>query len=233
VIRSVGVIVPAHDEQDLLPFCLAGVRRALQALRGMPVHLVVVADACRDRTAAVARRGGASVVSIDAGSAGAARAAGAREVLRRTRRLNPADVWLATTDADTLVPARWLRQQVRHAGQGWDAIVGTIQVADWSGYPPGTRSLFRQRYERFDTGTGQHGHVHGANLGFRASAYLAAGGFPELPTAEDHALVAALTAGGSRVLRTRALPVITSARRDSRAPDGFSGYLARLEATSA
>ena len=48
--------------------------------------------------------------------------------------------------------------------------------------------MFRERYERFDTGTGQHAHVHGANLSFRASAYLEAGGFPELPTAEDHAL---------------------------------------------
>jgi glycosyltransferase involved in cell wall biosynthesis len=242
VIRSVGVIVPAHDEQDLLPACLASVRRAAQALRGVPVHLVVVADDCRDRTVRVARRGGAAVVSIDARSAGAARAAGAREVLRRTGPLDPANVWLATTDADTLVPAYWLRQQVRHASQGWDAIVGTIQVADWSGYPPGTRALFRERYEGVEGvkgvegvegGAGQHGHVHGANLGFRASAYLRAGGFPELPTAEDHALVAALTAGGSRVLRTRALPVVTSARRESRAPHGFSHYLARLEATPA
>jgi glycosyltransferase involved in cell wall biosynthesis len=187
VIRSVGVIVPAHDEQDLLPSCLASVRRAAQALRGMPVYVVVVADACRDRTVQAARRGGASVVSISARSAGAARAAGAREVLRRTSHLDPTNVWLATTDADTLVPAHWLRQQVRHASQGWDAI----------------------------------------------SAYLSAGGFPLLPTAEDHALVAALTVGGSRVLRTRALPVITSARRHSRAPDGFRDYLVRLEATPA
>jgi glycosyltransferase involved in cell wall biosynthesis len=233
VIRSVGVIVPAHDEQDLLPSCLASVRRAAQALRGVQVHVVVVADACRDRTAAAARRGGASVVSISARSAGAARAAGVREVLRRTRHLDPANVWLATTDADTLVPACWLRQQARHASQGWDAIVGTIQVADWSGYPAGTRSLFRERYEGVDNVTGQHGHVHGANLGFRASAYLAAGGFPDLPTAEDHALVAALAGAGSRVLRTRALPVTTSARRESRAPHGFSHYLTQLEATSA
>ena len=239
MIRSVGVIVPAHDEQNLLPHCLASVRRAARALQGMPVHLVVVADACRDRTAAVARRGGASVVSINASSVGAARAAGAREVLRRTGQLDPENVWLATTDADTLVPAQWLRQQVRHARQGWDAIIGTIQVADWSGYPSGMRARFRERYERYEgsegsaTEIGQHSHVHGANLGFRASAYLRAGGFPALPTAEDHALVAALTAGGSRVLRTHALPVTTSARRDSRAPHGFGHYLAQLEATSA
>jgi glycosyltransferase involved in cell wall biosynthesis len=243
-IGAVGVIVPAHNEQDLLPSCLARVRRAAQALGGTPVHLVVVADACRDLTAQAARRGGASVVTISARNAGAARAAGAREVLRRTGHLDPASVWLATTDADTQVPARWLQQQARYAGQGWDAVVGTIRVADWSGYPPAMRSLFRERYDREpyepdepgepdDTRAKQHPHVHGANLGFRASAYLRAGGFPALATAEDHALVAALTADGSRVLRTRALPVITSARRISRAPHGFAHYLSRLEATPA
>jgi glycosyltransferase involved in cell wall biosynthesis len=204
-------------------------RRAARALRGTPVHLVVVADACRDRTLQAARRGGASVITISASSVGAARAAGAREMLRRAAHLNPADIWLATTDADTLVPPCWLRQQARYASQGWDAVVGTIRVVDWSGYPPGTRALFRRRYA---SGTGPHSHVHGANLGFRASAYLRAGGFPAVPTAEDHALVAALTAGGSRVLRTRALPVATSARREARAPHGFGHYLAELDATA-
>jgi glycosyltransferase involved in cell wall biosynthesis len=230
VIRSVGVVVPAHNEQDLLPSCLASLRRAAQALRGTPVHVVVVADACRDRTVQVARRGGAAVVTIGARSVGAARAAGVREVLRRTGHLDPADVWLATTDADTLVPARWLREHARYGDQGWDAVAGTVRVADWSGYQPGARSLFRKRY---GTGTGAHPHVHGANLGFRAAAYLRAGGFPDVPTAEDRALVAALTATGSRVRRTRALPVVTSARREGRAPHGFSGYLADLDAASA
>jgi glycosyltransferase involved in cell wall biosynthesis len=52
VIRTVGVIVPAHDEEELLPSCLASPRRAARALRGThQVRLVVVADACRDRTA--------------------------------------------------------------------------------------------------------------------------------------------------------------------------------------
>jgi glycosyltransferase involved in cell wall biosynthesis len=230
VIRSIGVIVPAHNEQDLLPACLASLRRAARALPGVPVRLVVVADACGDQTAEAARRSGASVVRIDARSAGQARAAGARAILRRARHLDPADLWLATTDADTLVPARWLRQQARYASQGWDAIVGTVQVTDWSGRPPGTRSLFRDRYH---AGTGPHPHVHGANLGFRASAYLAAGGFPGVPTGEDHAFVAALAATGSRVLRTRALPVATSARRESRAPGGFGDYLGRLDSASA
>jgi hypothetical protein len=187
----------------------------------------VVADTCGDRTAAVARHGGATVVTIGARSVGAARAAGVREVLRRTAHLDPADVWLATTDADSLVPARWLREHARQGDRGWDALAGTVRVADWTGRRASLRSLFRERY---GAGRGRHSHVHGANLGFRASAYLRAGGFPEVPTAEDHALIAALTANGSRVRRTRALAVTTSARREARAPHGFSHYLTELEA---
>ena len=221
------MVVPAHDEQDLLPVCLASLRRAARPLRGLGVHLVVVADRCRDRTAEAARRGGAAVVTIDAQRAGAARAAGIREVLRRTSHLDPAEVWLATTDADSIVPPCWLREQARYANRGWDAVAGTIRVADWSGRHPGARSLFRRRYGR---GTGPHPHVHGANLGFRAAAYLRAGGFPDVTTGEDRALVAALDAAGSRVLRTRALIVVTSARREARAPHGFGDYLAGLDA---
>lgn len=227
MIRSIGVIVPARNEQDLLPSCLASVRRAAQAVRGIPVHLVVVADASRDRTPQVARRSGAAVVTVSAGNVGAARAAGVREVLNHTGYLDPADVWLATTDADTLVPSGWLRLQARYANQGWDAVAGTIRIADWSGRRPGARSLFRRRY---GTGTGRHSHVHGANLGVRAAAYLRAGGFPEVPTGEDRALVAALTGAGGRVLFAGTLPVVTSARRDARAPHGLSGYLAGLDA---
>lgn len=230
MIRLVGVVVPAHNEQELLPACLTSLRRAARALHGTQVLMVVVADACRDRTAGVARRGGAAVVTVAARSVGAARAAGAREVLQRARHLDPADVWLATTDADTIVPPCWLREHVRHGNQGWDAVAGTVRVADWSGYRPGVRSLFRARY---GTGTGPHAHVHGANLGFRAAAYLRAGGFPDLPTGEDRALVAALTASGGRVRRTRGLTVVTSARREARAPHGFSDYLVELEAASA
>jgi glycosyltransferase involved in cell wall biosynthesis len=225
VIRAIGVIVPAHDEQDQLPSCLASLRRAERALPNMPVHLVVAADTCRDGTVQAARSAGVAVVTLAACSVGAARAAGVREVLHRTRNLDPAALWLATTDADTLVPPGWLRQQAHYADKGWDAVVGTVRVVDWSERGPATRSMFRDYYDGRD---GPHPHVHGANLGFRADAYLRAGGFPDIPTAEDHALVASLVAGGNRVLRTRAVSVVTSARRQARAPHGFSDFLTEL-----
>jgi glycosyltransferase involved in cell wall biosynthesis len=227
VIGAVGVVIPAHNEEDLLPSCLAAVRHAAGQL-SIPVHVVVTADACTDRTAARARGQGMTVVEIGARSVGAARRAGAERMLQRTQHLDPATVWLASTDADTLVPRRWLTRQIRHAGQGWDAVVGTVTVTDWAGHPPRAASLFNQHYGAWQR---PHPHVHGANLGFSAAAYLAAGGFRPLRTAEDHALVNDLQAAGARLLRTTRIPVVTSARTRARAPRGFGWLLGTLAVT--
>jgi hypothetical protein len=70
--------------------------------------------------------------------------------------------------------------------------------------------------------------VHGANLGIRAAAYRAAGGFRPLPTAEDHALLAAAAQAGCSILRAGDIAVETSARRQARAPRGFSHLLQTL-----
>ncbi len=168
---------------------------------------------------------GAAVLRIQARCVGAARAAGMWQVLSRTWCLDPASVWLATTDADTLVPPSWLSGQLRHAAAGWDAVAGTVTVTEWAGHSPHLPAMFRQHYgHRRAT----HPHVHGANLGFTARAYLKAGGFPPVPTAEDHALVTALSASGARILRTTEVSVRTSARRHARAPRGFGHLLSSL-----
>ena len=205
-VEAAGAVVPAHDEETLLPACLAALRDAARALR-LPVHVVVVADACTDQTAAVARAAGARVIGIRARRVGAARAAGMRELLRLASGADPAAVWLATTDADTLVPPDWLRRQLDYAIAGWDVVLGTVTVTGWGGHPP---------------------HVHGADLGVRASAYLAAGGFPPLRTAEDHALLAAATRAGCMVAQAGDIAVETSGRRLARAPRGFGDLLRTL-----
>ena len=222
VIEAAGVVVPAHDEEELLPACLMALRCAAAAV-SIPVHVIVVADTCTDRTAAAARACGASVVSIRARNVGAARAAGLTALLQFTAGCDPAGTWLATTDADTVVPSGWLRRQLEYADAGWDVVLGTVTVASWDGHPPHVPDAFERRYA---FGAGPHPHVHGANLGIRASAYLAADGFPPLPTAEDHALVAAATEAGCAVLRAADLAVETSSRRQARAPEGF-GHLLR------
>ena len=226
-------MVPAHDEEELLPACLAGLAEAAAVATaeraGLRVRIVVAADACGDSTVAVAERAGVQVVSLTARNVGLARAAGLDALLRPGSWDEPPPapgaLWLATTDADSMVPANWLSGQLRQAEAGWDAVVGTVTVTNWTGYADTTVREFARRY-----GTWQdwHPHVHGANLGFTAAAYQAVGGFPALRTGEDRALVLSLQASGFGVLRSAAVSVITSARVRYRAPAGFGHDLATL-----
>lgn len=223
MIDAVGVVVPAHDEAALLPRCLAALERARGAL-AVPSLAVVVLDACRDASAAIAARWSGPdrhAIAIEARNVGAARAAGMGHVLAHLRG-DRARIWLATTDADSEVPPSWLVDQLQLARDGAEAVAGSIRVTDWNGYPIGFGERFVQFYEPADSGD-HHGHVHGANLGVRADAYLEAGGFAPLATGEDHALWRALHARPR--VSTRRLAVTTSARRAARAPDGFSGFL--------
>ena len=71
---------------------------------------------------------------------------------------------------------------------------------DWHEQPPGAQERFRSRYAGDVSGT-RHEHVHGANLGVRASTYDLIGGVAGLPLAEDHALLDALERHGARIVR--------------------------------
>ena len=210
----IGVVVPAHDEQELLPACLAAVGVAAERVHG-PVVVVVAADACTDRTAELARTWGAEVVELRARCVGAARRAGT------ARALALGATWIASTDADTVVHPDWLRAQL---GTGADVVCGTVEVADWSPHPSSVRAAFRAAYRPVEG----HRHVHGANLGIRAAAYVDAGGWPALRCHEDVTLVDALVARGHRVAWSTAPRVVTSARRSARAAGGFADHLLGL-----
>lgn len=165
------------------------------------------------------------VVRSDAGRAGAARAIGVRHGLRALGG-PPARVWLASTDADSRVPADWLTGHLALAGRGYDLVLGTVELTG------GDPALARRWSEGYTTSEG-HPHVHAANLGLRAETYLAAGGFAPVAAHEDAALVARVTAlGGARVVRSATAPVTTSARLDGRAPAGVSADLRALALTA-
>lgn len=211
----IAVVVPAHDERERLPECLAALRVAAARVR-VPVRIIVVADACADDTGVLAAAGGAEVVTIAARNVGRARAAGAA----RARGAG----WIATTDADSRVPPDWLRWQLGHARDGADLVAGTVTVDDWSGWPEPLPSEYERRYAERVAGN-RHGHIHGANLGIRAATYLAVGGFAPVTHDEDRALVAAVRGIGGRVVTDSRCPVRTSARPDGRAPHGFAVHL--------
>jgi glycosyltransferase involved in cell wall biosynthesis len=222
-VDAVGVVIPACNEETDIDRCLHGVQRARRRCP-VPVVTLVVLDSCTDSTAArVAAHPGVETLVVSEASVGAARRAGVDWVLSSLG-MAPSRVWLAHTDADSVPPTGWLSYMVAAARGGADLILGTVvpDVAD---------SKLLQAWRALHPVRTGHPHVHGANLGVRASVYLAAGGFPPVNTGEDVALAARASAlvPGSTV-RTTAIAVRTSGRRVGRAPLGFAGYLDGLDA---
>jgi len=242
--EAIGVVVPVHDEQERLDRCLGALARAAAHpdLAGVPLHVFTVLDRCRDHSADIAVRwevafalrsaveggsGGAAVASrlhvveLNAGNVGAARAMGCAAVLEEVADLEASALWLATTDADSVVPPHWLAHQLALHRAGIRAWAGTVRVEDWAQQPGAVADWFDGDYR---AGPG-HDHVHGANFGVQGSAYLSGGGFSALRSSEDVALRDALVRAGIPVLAGCGAPVVTSARREARAPDGFAEAL--------
>lgn len=218
-----AVVVPAHDEEQLLPACLTALNEAAAQVGPRPVEIIVVADSCTDDTAAVARAHGADVVTVHCRNVGQARAAGMSYALRTGTR----GLWLATTDADSCPPPGWLRAHRLHAAAGAELVVGTVAVDRWDRWTDSVRQRYEARYRAGLTATG-HGHVHGANLGIAAATYCKAGGFAPLRHDEDRELVGRIVALGARVVYDTRGPVVTSARGTGRAPAGFAGFLTAI-----
>jgi cellulose synthase/poly-beta-1,6-N-acetylglucosamine synthase-like glycosyltransferase len=221
------VLIPARNEETLLPRCLASVLAARRALPpGTSCDVVVVVDSSTDKTFEIATKmleGQGTVVCSYAGVVGQARAQAAEEALRRYR--GPLNrCWLANTDADCCVPETWLLDQLALCVAGVSVFAGTIDVDSFVEHAAGVDLLFRTSYVIHEDGT--HPHVHGANLGVRGDAYLKAGGWSHLSTAEDHDLWNRLADGGSKRVSLDRIKVITSGRRIGRAPQGFADCLA-------
>ncbi|MDM0022421.1 glycosyltransferase [Variovorax saccharolyticus] len=213
----IGVIVPAHNEEDVIVGCVERILAASHdgRLNAEPVELLVVADACTDTTAAMAARAGAMTLPLQARNVGAARAAGAEFLLARGAR------WLAFTDADTHVSAGWLAEQIALQA---DAVCGTVAIDDWT--PHGSHAeLLRRHFGQTYFDVDAHRHIHGANLGVSAEAYRLAGGFRNLACSEDVDLVHALEATGAHIAWSSRPRVTTSARRVARASGGFADAL--------
>lgn len=223
----VCVLIPARNEEELLPQCLRSVKGAVAALPdGVTFDIVVAVNRSTDRTWDIAHREiqrNGVVICSDAHTVGEVRALAAKVALERYR--GPRNCcWLANTDADCVVPPDWLGAQLALVAKGVDAIAGTVDVIDFSEHDPRVEERFRNSY--LIAADGSHPHVHGANLGIRANVYLQAGGWREFATGEDHDLwnrVKKLDAIRASVNHTR---VITSGRRAGRAPRGFADALA-------
>ena len=119
-LRRIVVVVPAHNERDRLPGCLASIAAAAAQVE-VPVTVMVVLDGCTDGSEdAIAS--GVRAIKVSARNVGAARAAG----FVAAASTSDVGTWLATTDADSRVPTTWLADQIVHHSAMAQGMVGTV-----------------------------------------------------------------------------------------------------------
>jgi len=228
MIEHLAVVIPARNEGERLGACLRSVREAVARLREeghrLHVRIVVVLDSCTDDSRDIAASfAGVTLVHTGYSNVGAARATGVRWALQALRG-TPEHTWIANTDADSTVPTAWLVDQLDHAGYGADLTLGAVEPV-LAELTSGQRAAWHLAHPR----GAEIGTVHGANLGVRASVYLAAGGFEVRSEHEDVRLVENVRELGGAVVNLDGAPVLTSGRSIGRTPGGYAGYLASLE----
>ncbi len=227
---QLAVVLPVHNEERLLPGALEALERASDGVDVVP-DVIVVLDSCTDASRDIAetwaaaaagrRRVRPRLVTCDARNVGEARRVGCHAALENSS--SRCGLWIATSDADSRVPPNWLRAQLWCRARGFDAWAGRVTLREEFGIERRHLSEWSRRYER------ERRPIHGANLGFDAAWYESVGGFAARESGEDRELVRALVKAGASVYFDATTRVLTSARRDARAPDGFARALDRVE----
>jgi glycosyltransferase involved in cell wall biosynthesis len=202
---KLSVIIPAFNEEKLLPGCLAHLAAALaaNASPGWSAEVIVCDNNSTDRTAELARQAGAHVVFEPVNQISRARNAGARAATGD---------WLLFIDADSYLHPATLADLLRAIGNGRCAgggcVVG-LDEAPWSGRVIiGVWSLLSRALR----------WAAGSFVFCRATAFRDVGGFSlDLYAAEEIAFSEALKqwarAHRQRVLILRRQPHISSGRK--------------------
>jgi len=101
---KISVVIPAHNEEKFIGKCLESVVRASEHVKPRTVEIIVVANRCTDKTAEIARRYGARVLTNDEKCLSAIRNTGIRAASGET---------IVTIDADSVMS----EQSLLEAGQ--------------------------------------------------------------------------------------------------------------------
>ncbi|MBA2454589.1 MAG: glycosyltransferase [Chloroflexia bacterium] len=257
---DVCVVIPVRDEQNTLAATLAALANQVDlhglALNPATYEIIVLANNCRDDSAAIARHFAGRhaelalhVVELDLPAAqahvGAARRLLMDEAWSRFTTLGKTRGIIATTDGDTLVSPTWIAATRAETGRGADAVGGRIMVdplelrllsaagRECHLRDVGYRSMIAELESRLDPDIHdpwpRHFQHFGASLAVTAEAYLRAGRLPVKPWFEDVAFYDALTRADARFRHSPAVQVRTSGRRTGRTGFGFAVQLTQWE----
>jgi len=201
-----SVVVPAHNEELLLPRGLAAIAAASEPVES--VEVIVVANRCTDSTIAIAQRAGAVVVESDARNIAAVRNAGARAAHGDA---------LVTVDADCVMSPRALAEIGRLLESGRYVGGGTKVLPERKS--PGIRATYAVMEV-----TSFLARMSAAMFWCRLADFIEIGGFDEqLLLAEDVEFARRLRAHGRetgrRFKKLRTAPVVASTRKFDRFGD--------------
>jgi cellulose synthase/poly-beta-1,6-N-acetylglucosamine synthase-like glycosyltransferase len=248
------VAIPAKDEAERLPACIAGLGAQVGWRNKAPdaeaFAVAIIANNCTDETIKIARRAGAEIrfeVRVEEAilPAALAHAGGARRYA-----LDFADAWLRglgiedglllSTDADSQVAPDWIAATFEAFARGADAVLGQISLDAEGELLPAAlhaRGRFEATYERLLTEVSarldplecnpwpHHSTISGASLAITQQMYRRIGGLPSVPLGEDKALVAALRRHDAEIRFSPEVCVVTSGRTQGRAPGGVADAL--------
>lgn len=256
---EVCVIVPVRDEAATLDNTLRALACQVDG-HGRPVapkryEIVLLANNCRDESAAVARRFVHAHPTLALhvvertlpaeANVGHARRLLMDEAYRRLAVVGRPRGVIASTDGDTVVAPTWLTATLGEIARGADVVGGRIVVDNVGGmgmgaaYDRGVRRyhlrdvayrLLVAAYEtRLDPDPHdpwpRHHQHFGASLAVTMETYQRAGGLPDVPMLEDMALIQVLRCLDARIRHSPAVRVVTSGRRDARARIGLATQL--------
>ena len=227
-----GIVIPAHNEQDQIGDCLTALKRARATFQSQYPHIavdiLVVLDACSDKTPAKVHQAHIQSISCNYRNVGRTRATGTEKLIAQGAN------WISCTDADSQVDADWLLAQydaICANNQPYfccDMICGVVYIDDWGTLSAHVRADYLSHYQDHMN----HRHIHGANLSFSASAYQAVNGFAAMPCHEDVDLVHRFEGRGFNICWSNQVRVATSSRLVARADEGFAHFLNRLAQNS-
>ncbi len=240
------VAIPAYNEAERLPACLA----ALSRQRDAPAfEVVVLLNNCHDGSAAIVRRFAAdapmAVHAIDRtlpphrAFAGTAR----RLAMLHAARIAGPDGLLLTTDADAEAPPDWLAANLRAVEAGADVVAGraVIDPVEARSIPQALHdadarecayaALLDETAAYLDPDPAdpwpRHDEHNGASIAVRVAAWQRAGGIPAVPLGEDRAFFAALRRTDARIRHAPDVWVTVSGRIEGRASGGMADTMRR------
>ncbi len=201
----ISVIIPAYNEEKFIGATIS----SLWHLSRKPDEIIVVDGDSTDKTAEIARKHGARVITVEHRGIGFARQMG----LTATQ----SDI-VAFTDADTVVPIDWLNKiEESLANPKTVGVFGTFRVPDgWWPYRLYVNHLQPVLNQiNFWFGIPM---APGQNMAFKRTVGLKVGGFPvDFKIAEDIEMMRRLMTVGKIRFR-QDLVVLSSGRRGNEGP---------------